>query len=148
MASDSIILTPNVEVIKDSDGILLDEPFVVSVMTCAAPIIVQAKESISEKQYLALFYNRICGMLKCAAYWGYRHLVLGAFGCGESGNDARIVSDLFYKALKEFDYAGMGAEAFFRRIDFAVLDNSHDKYNLKQFKRNFDDYYRDDVCPW
>lgn len=148
MASDSIILTPNVEVIKDSDGILLDEPFVVSVMTCAAPIIVQAKESISEKQYLALFYNRICVMLKCAAYWGYRQLVLGAFGCGEFGNDARIVSDLFYKALKEFDYAGMGAEAFFRRIDFAVLDNSHDKYNLKQFKRNFDDYYRDEVCPW
>ena len=33
-------------------------------------------------------------------------LVLGAFGCGAFGNDARLVSDLFYKALKEFDYEG------------------------------------------
>lgn len=52
-------------------------------------------------------------MLKCAAYWGYQVLVLGAFGCGAFGNDAKVVSDLFYKALKEFDYDGMKVEDFF-----------------------------------
>ena len=47
-------------------------------------------------------------MLKVAAYLGYQYLVLGAFGCGAFGNDARIVSDLFYKALKEFDFDLLG----------------------------------------
>lgn len=144
MGSDAIILTPNVEVIRDVHGELLDETMVVSVMTCAAPMLRQDVERIREEEYQELFYNRICGMLKCAAYWGYKVLVLGAFGCGAFGNDAKIVSDLFYKALKEFRYDGMGAKDFFRRIDFAVLDKTPTQYNFKEFSRNFDNFYRDE----
>ena len=43
MGSDAIILTPNVEIIKDENGELLDETVVVSVMTCAAPMITHGK---------------------------------------------------------------------------------------------------------
>lgn len=142
MGSDAIILTPNVEIIKDENGELLDETVVVSVMTCAAPMITHGKGGLSEEQYQELVYNRICGMLKCAAYWGYRVLVLGAFGCGAFGNDAKLVSDLFYKALKEFDFDGMRAKDFFRRIEFAVLDKTENQYNYKQFLRNFDNFYK------
>lgn len=39
MGSDAIIITPYVEIIKDEDGNLLDETTVVSVMTCAAPML-------------------------------------------------------------------------------------------------------------
>lgn len=144
MGSDAIILTPYVEIIKDINGELLDESVVVSVMTCAAPMLLQGAERISHEQYEALFYNRICGMLKCAAYWGYQVLVLGAFGCGAFGNDAKVVSDLFYKALKEFDYDGMRAEDFFSRIDFAVLDRTPEQYNFNEFSRNFEHFYRDE----
>ena len=42
-----------------------------------------------------MVYNRIVGMLKCAAYFGYKNLVLGAWGCGAFGNDAHVMSDLF-----------------------------------------------------
>ncbi len=144
MGSDAIILTPNVEIIKDVNGELLDESLIVSVMTCAAPMLTQGTEGMNDEQYQDLFYNRICGMLKCAAYWGYKVLVLGAFGCGAFGNDAKLVSDLFYKALKEFNYDGMRAKDFFRRIDFAVLDKTSEQYNFNEFNRNFHHFYRDE----
>lgn len=144
MGSDAIILTPNVEIIKDVNGDLLDESVVVSVMTCAAPMITHGLGGFSSQQYRELFYNRICGMLKCAAYRGYQALVLGAFGCGAFGNDAELVSDLFYKALKSFRYDGMRAEDFFRRIDFAVLDRYPGQYNFHAFHRNFAHFYRDE----
>lgn len=144
MGSDAIILTPNVEIIRDVNGELLDESVIVSVMSCAAPMITQGMEGLSNEQYQEIFYNRICGMLKCAAYWGYQVLVLGAFGCGAFGNDAKWVSDLFYKALKEFSYDGMSAKDFFRRIDFAVLDRTPGRYNFNEFNRNFEHFYRDE----
>lgn len=144
MGSDAIILTPNVEIIRDANGELLDESIIVSVMTCAAPMYTQGTEGISKEQYRKLFYQRICGMLKCAAYLDYEVLVLGAFGCGAFGNDAKVVSDLFYKALKEFDYEGRKVEDFFSRIDFAVLDRTPGQYNFNEFNRNFNNFYRDE----
>lgn len=143
MSSDAILLSPYVEIIKDANGELMDESVVVSVMTCAAPIIRHGLEGLSDTQYRELFYRRICGMLKCAAYWGYEVLTLGAFGCGAFGNDAKLVSDLFYKALKEFNFDGRGASSFFRRIDFAVTARSSD-YNFNEFSRNFSDFYREE----
>lgn len=145
MGSDAIILTPDVEIFKDAEGALLEETAVVSVLTCAAPMITYGKEGLSEAAFGEMFYRRICGMLKCAAHWGYDTLVLGAFGCGAFGNDARLVSDLFYKALKEFSFHGMEAESFFRRIDFAVLDRTRSQYNFKEFMRNFEHFYGDEA---
>ncbi len=147
MGSDAVIISPKVEIIKDSRGNLLDESAVVAVMTCAAPMITFGLEGMSEKQYIELFYNRIIGMLRVAVYMGYKHLVLGAFGCGAFGNDAKIVSDLFYKALKEFKFDGMTESDLFRRIDFAVLSRSPEQYNYKEFYRNFggNNFYREEI---
>ncbi len=147
MGSDAIMITPKVEIIKDSNGNLLDESVVVAVMTCAAPMITFGLEGMSEKQYIELFYNRIAGILRAAVYMGYKHLVLGAFGCGAFGNDAKTVSDLFYKALKEFQIDGMTESDLFRRIDFAVLSRSPEQYNHKEFYRNFggNNFYREEI---
>lgn len=144
MGSDAIIINPNVEIIKDEKGNLLEDTVLVSVMTCAAPMLTYGMEGMSQEQYEKMVYQRITGMLKVAAYLGYEVLVLGAFGCGAFRNDAHIVSDLFYKALKEFDYDGMKAKDFFRRIDFAVMDHSPSQYNFNEFSRNFNDFYRDE----
>lgn len=147
MASDAIMITPKVEIIKDSNGNLLDESVIVSVMSCAAPMVRLGKEGMTEEEYQTMFYNRIVGMLRVAAVMGYRHLVLGAFGCGAFGNDAKVVSDLFYKALKEFRLDQMSEKDCFRRIDFAVLTNSIDQYNYTEFYRNFGDenFYRGEI---
>lgn len=137
MGSDALMITPDVEVIKDENGVLLDDSVVVSVLTCAAPKVSGGKEGMSEAAYRHLVFHRIAGMLKSAAFCGYRHLVLGAWGCGVYGNDAGVISDLFRRALNELDYNGFRENDLFSRIDFAVLDRTPEQYNYKQFYRNF-----------
>ena len=132
MSSDAAIITPKAEIIKDENGDYLEETEIVAVITCAAPIVCRGLGGMREDEYLSIFEKRILGILKCAAYCGYENLVLGAFGCGAFGNDARVVSDLFYKVLAEFERYGA-----FRNIDFAVLSNSASQYNLREFMRNF-----------
>ena len=144
MGSDAIIINPQVEIIKDENGNLLPDTVIAAVMTCAAPMLKYGMEGMPQADYESMMYRRITGMLKTAAYLGYDHLVLGALGCGAFDNDARIVSDLFYKALKEFDYDGLREKDMFRRIDFAVLDHSADQYNFREFSRNFSHFYRDE----
>lgn len=144
MGSHALMIHPQVEIIKDENGDLLPETVIVAVMTCAAPMLSNGMEGMTQQQYETMVYDRITGMLKVAAYLGYKHLILGAFGCGAFGNDARIVSDLFYRALKEFNYDGMREKDMFRRIDFAVLSRSADQYNFKEFSRNFSHFYRDE----
>ena len=144
MGSDAVMIHPQVEVIKDEKGELLDESVIVAVMTCAAPNLIYGKEGMTQSQYEEMLLTRITGMLKVAAYMGYRYLVLGAFGCGAFRNDARVVSDLFYKALKEFDFDGMKEHDLFRRIDFAVMDHTKEQKNFNEFSRNFRDFYRDE----
>lgn len=144
MGSHALMIHPQVEIIKDENGDLLPETVIVAVMTCAAPMLIHGMEGLTQQQYETMVYDRITGMLKVAAYLGYQHLILGAFGCGAFGNDARIVSDLFYKALKDFNFAGMRESDMFRGIDFAVLSRSEDQYNFKEFSRNFSHFYRNE----
>ena len=144
MGSDAVMIQPQVEIIRDENGDLLDESVIAAVMTCAAPMLCYGMEGMDQRQYESLMLGRITGMLKVAAYLGYRHLVLGAFGCGAFQNDAHVVSDLFYRALREFDFDGMKEKDMFRSIGFAVLDHSEDQYNFKEFSRNFSHFYRDE----
>ena len=144
MGSDAVVINPQVEIIKDEDGNLLEDTVIVAVMTCAAPMLKYGMEGMSQTEYESLMYKRITGMLQVAAYMGYQYLILGAFGCGAFRNDARLVSDLFYKALKEFNFHGMKEKDVFRRIDFAVMDHTADQYNFKEFSRNFAHFYRDE----
>ncbi len=137
MGSDALMLTPQVEIIKDESGALLNETVIVAVLTCAAPKVSGGKEGMSEVEYRLLVYNRIVGMLKAAAFFGYRYLILGAWGCGAYGNDASVISDLFRRALNELDYNGFKERDLFSRIDFAVLDRTPAQFNYKQFERNF-----------
>ncbi len=143
MGSDALMIHPQVEIIKDEKGDLLPETAIVAVLTCAAPMLTYGMEGMTQEQYETMLYGRICGMLKVAAYLGYRNLVLGAFGCGAFRNDARVVSDIFYKVLKEFDFDGMTESDMFDRIDFAILCRPENEYNLNEFSRNFADFYRD-----
>ena len=145
LGSDAIVINPQVEIIKDEHGTLLPKTAVVAVMTCAAPRFRTGRvEGMPQTAYEAMMYGRITGMLKTAASLGYRYLVLGAFGCGAFHNDARVVSDLFYKALNEYECDGVRVSDLFRRVDFAVMDHSPEQYNFREFSRNFADFYREE----
>ncbi|MCD7954603.1 MAG: TIGR02452 family protein [Lachnospiraceae bacterium] len=165
MGSDGVMISPCVEVLKDASAEILSEPFPISVMSCAAPNVSHAipsradargrglrpdslresghamirmgLEGMSQQEYETMLYNRIRGMLLAAASQGYRHLILGAFGCGVFGNDAAVVSDSFYRAITKFSYAGKGSDQLFESIDFAVLCRPEKDYNYREFCRYF-----------
>ena len=145
LSTGALMITPQVEIIKDVHGQLLDETQIVSVLTFAAPCLRFGYEGKTQAEYERMVYERVTDMLKCVAYLGYRHLVLGAWGCGAFRNDARVMSDLFYKALKDLDYNGRKEKDLFRCIEFAVLDGTREQYNFKEFRRNFTDshFHRD-----
>ncbi len=131
LGSDAVMITPDVAVVRDAKGELLEAPYYLSVMSCSAPMVRMGFEGKTEEEYHALLLNRIEGMLRCAASLGYRNLILGAFGCGAFGNDAALVSDTFYRALT--GPAGRG----FYHADFAVLCTPGKEYNYQEFCRNF-----------
>ena len=119
--SDAMILSPHVEILKDRLYHYLDDTFVISALTCAAPILYQIRDEPSnEKQYQVL-YQRIEAILRCAATYHYRHLVLGAFGCGAFGNNPYIVAKAFYDVITYFNYDNKSVDDYFSTIDFAIL---------------------------
>lgn len=135
--SDACIISPNVEVIKDADGKKMRNTFTCAVLTCAAPKVNRGYNGLNKGQYIELVRNRIYVMLKVSAYMGYRNLVLGAWGCGAYGNDARLISNIFYEAITDFKYCDCTIDELFESINFAVLDRTPDKYNFREFNRNF-----------
>lgn len=137
MGSDGIVLSPYVDVIKDSFLETLDEPFPISVISCAAPMVRLGLEGMSQQEYENMLYKRIWGIFSVAASQNYRHLILGAFGCGVYGNDAAVVSDLFAHVVRDFSYFGKSCDQLFDSVDFAVLCRPGKDYNYKEFFRNF-----------
>ncbi len=131
LGTDAVILSPDVVVFRDEKSELLEEPFLVSVITCSAPNLRLGREGKSEEEYQAMFQERIEGLLKSAVHLGYQNIILGAFGCGAFANDAAMVSDEFKKALT--GPAGRGLA----HADFAVLCPPGKEYNYNEFCRNF-----------
>lgn len=132
LSSDYMIITPNVEVFRNGDNSLSANPFIVSVLTCAAPIMTESVHNMPKIQYENIFYHRIKGVLCLAISEGFKNIVLGAWGCGAFGNDANVVAALFYKAFKELENS-----LDFDNVVMAVLDNSISQYNYKSFKKYF-----------
>lgn len=145
LASDAILLSPNVEIFRGADNELLRESLVVSVLTCAAPM-VNAGVRPAEDELEQLLYDRIMGMLHTAAAYRYHYLVLGAWGCGGFGNDAAQIARLFFQTLKDFRRSGCGytEEDYFRCVEFAVLDHSPTQYNFSCFERQFENFYAEE----
>jgi len=138
IASHGMLISPNVEIIKDSNYELLDETKVVSVLTCAAPINTNhISQIILEDDYEVLLYDRIKYMLFVAAHLGYRYLVLGAWGCGAFSNDAGLIARLFKKALEEPCIGNMCVKNYFKTIEFAILCKSENTYNYDAFSSVF-----------
>ena len=114
MGSDAMIFSPEVEIFRDEHGGLMDETVIVAVLTCAAPMISYGLEGMSEMEYQGMFYNRIVGVLKCAAF----------------------VSDLFYKALTEQIHNVGQITDLFHNVIFAVRSRDEESYNFKEFNLN------------
>ncbi len=118
--TDRVIHAPAVPVFRDDGGRLLDEPYAVGFLTSPAPnagVIRRTRPSEVHRIAPALAV-RAERVLETAAAHGYRHLVLGAWGCGVFRNDPAQVAEAFRVLLTgEGRFAG-----HFGRVVFGVLD--------------------------
>ena len=151
LATDYMILSPNVEIFRDSHGALSEKTYVVGVLTAAAPMVNQGRITATEEEIAEIMRIRIRKMLYAAAHFGYKYLVLGAWGCGAFGNDADTVARLFYEELKAYNERVYDNENTyhtlndcFKRIAFGVLDKTPDQYNFKAFQNYFKNFYAEE----
>jgi len=130
-ASDWAILSPNVPVFRVDNGETLEEPWHLSFITSAAPIAFK----MDPLEARSLLKRRIHRVLAIASAYGYTSLVLGAWGCGAFGNDAKTTAQDFREALVgEFD-------GVFDHVIFAITDWSPERRFIGPFKEAFSLYY-------
>ncbi len=119
--SDYMLLSQNVSVFRDKDCQLLREPFRTAVITAPAPnrrgAAVLTSAAVLEKTFLRR--SRI--ILRICIKYGYRNLVLGAWGCGAFGNDPKLVAGCFKKAIEEDNI-----RSYFANICFALYGSKTD----------------------
>jgi uncharacterized protein (TIGR02452 family) len=124
------IYSPDVPVIRDDDGELLDEPFACSFITAPA-VNAGAVRGPQEREIRAEMARRIDKVLTIAAGHGHEAAVVGAWGCGVFRNDHEMVATLFRSALTG-PFSGV-----FAVVAFAVLDESDDRHFIGPFERRF-----------
>jgi uncharacterized protein (TIGR02452 family) len=125
--SSSSILSPEVPFFRDDAGALLEEPFSLSILTCAAPVAFE----VGSARAADLLRARIERVLTIMAAYRYEAVVLGAWGCGAFGNDPRGTAADFRAAL-------LGPfRGNFREVVFAVTDWSPERRFLGPFRDAF-----------
>jgi uncharacterized protein (TIGR02452 family) len=130
-----MILSPAVPVFRNDEGDLLVEPFTVGML--ASPAVnagaVHANRPNDIPHVRPVMANRIASVLAVAAYAGYEHLVLGAWGCGVFRNDPEQIAELFGELLLN---KGTFANRF-ASVTFAILDRSREATFIGPFERRF-----------
>jgi uncharacterized protein (TIGR02452 family) len=130
--SDRMIYSPAVPVFRDDNGSLLEEPYPVSFLTCAAPNLGailrnQPGDTATVPDVLAARAGRV---LRIAAARGHRRLVLGAWGCGCS---ATTLPRSPPRSAGQIAQAGR----WFDRIVFPVYDRQAGTPAHTAFARTF-----------
>lgn len=132
--SDYMIYSPNVLFWNDDNGSYFEKPLVADVITAPAPnkgamLQHNKKEEIARTE--EVLKARMDKVLAIATKQKSDTLILGAWGCGVFRNEPKDVANLFKEIIAE-KYAGA-----FKKIVFAVFDNSEKKSNFKHFENTF-----------
>jgi uncharacterized protein (TIGR02452 family) len=126
-STDWAIYSPDVPVFRKDDGTELDQPWLLSFITCAAPV----ASRIGQPESGDLLQRRIQRVFSIAQAFGHSSLVLGAWGCGAFGNDTHRTAVDFRQAL-ENEFRGA-----FSDIVFAITDWSPERKFLGPFRDVF-----------
>ncbi len=126
-STDWAIYSPDVPVFRMEDGTELQDHWLLSFITCAAPY----APLLGQPRAADLLQKRIHRVLAIARSYGHSVFVLGAWGCGAFGNDPRRTADDFRQAL-ENDFSGA-----FSDIVFAIADWSPERKFLRPFRDSF-----------
>ncbi len=127
--SDYMIFSDYVWVFRDKYGKLLDSPYQVGVISIPAPNKNGRARDVEQNIIDKVMMDRINKLIYASAYKGYKNIVLGAWGCGVFGHEARVVANYFYELLVKRQL-----NQFFDNIAFAILN---DKKKLNIFREVF-----------
>ncbi|MCX6366519.1 MAG: TIGR02452 family protein [Armatimonadetes bacterium] len=133
--TDRVIFSPDVPVFADDDHRPVLEPWIVSMLTCAAVNVgALAKNSPQSLGWVReVMARRVRMVLAVAAAHQIEALVLGAWGCGVFRCDPEMIAQLFADALAEPKLAGR-----FTQITFAIMNpRSGPDKNIAAFERQF-----------
>ena len=124
--SDKVIYTPEIQVIKSDDYAPLETPFVLDVISCAAPYNIR---NFDRELLRATYESRITNILEAAIEHDADTVVLGAFGCGAFHNPAELMAGAFCEILGGREYY-----KYFKSVVFAILNTNRFKSNLTVFE--------------
>jgi uncharacterized protein (TIGR02452 family) len=129
--SDRVIYSPDVPVFREHGGVLLDNPYRLSLLTAAAPNrgAIGTNQSHLLETVPATVTARADRVLQIAAAHGHRTLVLGAWGCGVFANSPAVVAAAFRTALTRTPR--------FDRVVFAILDHTGNGPTYRAFVEAF-----------
>jgi uncharacterized protein (TIGR02452 family) len=124
------IYSPDVPVFRSDDGLLLDEPYTIGIITCPAAnankVEFERKNEIGPAMWL-----RILKVLSIGVKHAHDSIVLGAWGCGAFGNEGHEIAELFYRALQQ-NFKGA-----YRQVVFAIVDWSRGRRFIGPFQEAF-----------
>ncbi len=113
-STDWAIYSPNVPVFRTDNGTILEKPWLLSFLTCAAPY----APGVGLQKSGDLLQKRIHRILAIAQAYGHAELILGAWGCGAFRNDPHRTAMDFRQAL-EHDFSGAFSEVVFAITDWS-----------------------------
>ena len=121
--SDYVIYSPEVVIIRDDDGNLLDVPYKSSMITSPAVHAngVRRYKPEQGKEIAGVMWKRILKVFAVAVEQKHTAIVLGAWGCGAFGNDGDEIAALFQKALED-NFRGAFDHVIFAITDWSVED--------------------------
>jgi uncharacterized protein (TIGR02452 family) len=133
--SDRMIYSPQCPVFRTDDGTLLEKPYVVDFITSPAPNAgaIRRNEPENVEHIVPVLRERGQKVLSLAAHQRCDALILGAWGCGVFQNDPATVAQMSSAHLSDGEpYWGR-----FKRVVFAVLDNSSAQTTVAAFREQF-----------
>lgn len=137
----SAVYSPDVTVFrKGLDCELMEEPYNVAVITCAA-LNLNGKYSIRltrdgkmPQRAIEITRNKIRTIFRIGLTYGHDSLVLGAFGCGAFKNPPKEIARIFHEVMEEPEFKNK-----YKLITFSIIENHHShNANLAAFKEEFD----------
>lgn len=133
--SDRMIYSPNVPVFLDDDSNLLDEHYLTSFVTSPAVNLgaLKRNQPSDVQEINEVMLERMNKLLAIAVANGHNSLILGAWGCGVFRNDPSNIASLFGQHL----LAGGKYHNVFKKVVFAVLDNTKDSHVVGAFEQQF-----------
>ncbi len=130
ISSDYMIYSPEVPVVRGDSGVLLEEPYTVSVITAAAADAKMVPEE-RKREISTAMGRRIRKVLAVGAAHHHDGIVLGAWGCGAFGCDANEMAGLFRQTLEQ-DFQGA-----YQQVVFAIVDWSRERRFIGPFEKAF-----------